>query len=74
LKTCENPNRSAHKVYVPGAFVTGPLVGWLGCRYTFILATALIAAGGWETFWERDQKQGLSNKKGHFELFLSRRD
>ncbi len=48
---------TADEVYVPGAFVTGPLVGWLGCRYTFILATSLIAAG-WETFWG-DQKQGI---------------
>lgn len=32
-------------VYVPGAFVTGPLVGAVGCRRTFVLATALIAAG-----------------------------
>ncbi|CAL1128392.1 unnamed protein product [Cladocopium goreaui] len=32
-------------VYVPGAFVTGPLVSVLGCRWTFILATLLIALG-----------------------------
>ena len=33
------------KVYVPGAFITGPLVSLLGCRYTFVLATALISGG-----------------------------
>ncbi|CAK9096236.1 unnamed protein product [Durusdinium trenchii] len=32
-------------VYVPGAFVTGPLVSVLGCRWTFVLATLLIALG-----------------------------
>eukprot|EP00913_Durusdinium_trenchii_P025107 g23567.t1 len=33
------------QVYVPGAFVTGPLVSVLGCRWTFVLATLLIALG-----------------------------
>ncbi|CAJ1434072.1 unnamed protein product [Effrenium voratum] len=32
-------------VYVPGAFVTGPLVSLLGCRWTFVVATGLVAAG-----------------------------
>lgn len=30
---------------MPGAFVTGPLVSVLGCRWTFVLATLLIALG-----------------------------
>lgn len=32
-------------VYVPGAFLTGPLVGFLGCRWTFNVATLLITLG-----------------------------
>jgi len=32
-------------VYVPGAFLTGPVVGWIGCRWTFILAMSLNFAG-----------------------------
>eukprot|EP00927_Polykrikos_kofoidii_P069555 TRINITY_DN6507_c0_g1_i1.p1 TRINITY_DN6507_c0_g1~~TRINITY_DN6507_c0_g1_i1.p1 ORF type:complete len:838 (+),score=91.16 TRINITY_DN6507_c0_g1_i1:201-2714(+) len=32
-------------VYVPGAFLSGPLVGMLGCRWTFVLAMAINAFG-----------------------------
>jgi len=32
-------------VYVPGAFLTGPVVGTLGCRWTFALAMGLTTIG-----------------------------
>lgn len=32
-------------VYVPGAFLTGPLVGAIGCQWTFMLAMAINALG-----------------------------
>jgi len=32
-------------VYIPGAFFTGPTVGALGCRWTFVLAMGLTTAG-----------------------------
>ncbi|CAE8611236.1 unnamed protein product [Polarella glacialis] len=32
-------------VYVPGAFLTGPIISRIGCRWTFISSMALIACG-----------------------------
>lgn len=32
-------------VYVPGAFMTGPFVGVAGCKWAFVLGTALTVAG-----------------------------
>ena len=55
------------EVYVPGAFVTGPLVSVLGCRWTFILATLLIALGS-NGVIRRDGIDGRGNELYPFRL------
>ena len=50
--------RGSSQVYVPGAFVTGPLVSLLGCRWTFVVATGLVAAGAFSFAMRRAVRRG----------------